>query len=224
MKNILNLFILSLKIKKTAIGIAVMEKSIMLRTFCTLLIGLFMTFGANLKADQGKTQDKPLVIVFLGAPGSGKGTQAVELSKALGIPHISTGDLFRENIKNQTDLGQQAKSFLDKGQLVPDSLVFDILFDRISKPDCAKGYILDGTPRTNAQAHELEDSLRDKARIVVFNFKISDAEVIKRLAGRMVCRVCGRVIIKIPIPQKHLVCATLMVESSISAQMTKKML
>ncbi len=145
---------------------------------------------------------EPTVIILLGPPGSGKGTQAVELSKAFGIPQISTGDLFRENIKNETPLGKEAKSYLDKGALVPDELVLDLLFDRTQKPDCAKGYLLDGFPRTTAQAHELEDSLRGKVHFIVFNLKVPDSEVIRRLSGRLVCKQCNRVYHKDTTPPK----------------------
>lgn len=153
-------------------------------------------------ANTPSTNEKPIVIILLGAPGSGKGTQAVELSRAFKLPHISTGDLFRENIKNETPIGQQVKSYLDKGALVPDELVFDILFDRISKPDCQKGYILDGFPRTSAQAHELEDSLRNKAQFAIFNLKVDDDVVIRRLSGRLVCKKCNRVYHKDSNPPK----------------------
>ena len=136
---------------------------------------------------------KPLVIIMLGAPGSGKGTQAVQLSKELGIPHISTGDLLRENIKNGTELGKQAKAYMDKGQLSPDELILDILFDRIARPDCANGYILDGVPRNTSQAHEIEDTLRGKARFLVVNLKVADDEVVRRLSGRLTCKQCNRI-------------------------------
>lgn len=173
----------------------------MLTKIFSILLGLFM-ITSHAKAENKTSPEKPTVIILLGAPGSGKGTQSLELSKILGLPHISTGDLFRENIKLDTDLGRQAKSYLEKGALVPDELVFDILFDRISKPDCTKGYILDGFPRTSAQAHELEDTLRNKANFIVFNLKVSDAEVIRRLSGRLICKKCGRIYHKDTNPPK----------------------
>jgi len=139
------------------------------------------------------TPGQPLVVILLGAPGSGKGTQAVELAKMFEIAHISTGDLFRENIKKETELGKKAKAFIEKGQLVPDELVFDMLFDRLSRPDCQKGYILDGFPRTKAQAKKLQEKLKGHAKILVFNLVVSDEEVIRRLSGRLTCKVCGKV-------------------------------
>jgi adenylate kinase len=173
----------------------------MLQKVFSILLGLFM-ITSQAKAENKNPSDKPTVIILLGAPGSGKGTQSVELSQHLGLPHISTGDLFRESIKNDTDLGKKAKSYLDRGALVPDELVFDILFDRISKPDCTKGYILDGFPRTSAQAHELEDTLRNKANFIIFNLKVPDEELIRRLSGRLICKKCGRIYQKDTNPPK----------------------
>ena len=99
-------------------------------------------------------------IVMLGAPGAGKGTQAIKIAEKYGLPHISTGDIFRYNIKNNTELGLKAKEYIDKGQLVPDELTVSILLDRVSKDDCARGYILDGYPRTIPQAEVLEEALK----------------------------------------------------------------
>ncbi len=135
--------------------------------------------------------EKSTVIILLGSPGSGKGTIAAELSKQKNIPHISTGDLFYQNVKNKTDLGLQAQQFLNKGLLVPDNLVLDILYDRISQPDCAKGYILDGIPRNIAQVHELEDYLRHKAEVLAVKLQVSDEVAISRLTGRMLCEKCN---------------------------------
>jgi len=160
-----------------------------------------MVSGFTLNASPNDEQ-KPLVIILLGAPGSGKGTQATELAKSYSLPHISTGDLFRDNIKNGTPLGQKAKSFIDKGQLVPDSLVFDMLFDRLGKPDCQKGYILDGFPRNVSQAETLKGKLQDKVRLSIFNLKISDDEVIKRLTSRLTCKKCGHIFNTINTPPK----------------------
>lgn len=163
----------------------------MLRNLCILLVGFTMAmFHSNAQVPSKET--KPLVIILLGPPGSGKGTQAVELTQYFNLPHISTGDLFRDNIRNQTELGKEAQYYLDKGALVPDSLVFDILFDRISQADCKNGYLLDGFPRTSAQAHELEDTLNGKVNFLVFNLNVPDQEVIRRLEGRLVCKKCGR--------------------------------
>jgi len=99
-------------------------------------------------------------IVMLGAPGAGKGTQAIKIAEKYGLPHISTGDIFRYNIKNNTELGLKAKEYMDKGQLVPDELTVSILLDRVAKDDCANGYILDGYPRTIPQAKVLEEALK----------------------------------------------------------------
>lgn len=126
----------------------------------------------------------PLVIILLGPPGSGKGTQAVRMSKELRIPHISTGDLFRENIGKNTELGKKAKTYTESGQLVPDQLVLEMVFDRVSKPDCLKGYLLDGCPRTVFQAEALEEHLKN-VNHVVLNLDVSDEVIEKRIAGRL---------------------------------------
>lgn len=126
-------------------------------------------------------------IIFLGAPGSGKGTHATRVKTELGVPHISTGDIFRENIKGGTPLGVLAKSYIDKGALVPDEVVIKIVEDRLSKDDCKKGFILDGFPRTIEQA----EALKKIATIdVVINLVVDDEAIVKRVAGRRMCR-CG---------------------------------
>ncbi|MBX7065823.1 MAG: adenylate kinase [Parachlamydiales bacterium] len=135
---------------------------------------------------------KPLVVILMGPPGAGKGTHAGPLSGQLGIPHISTGDLFRENIRAETPLGKQAKGFMDKGNLVPDELVLDMLFDRVARVDCKGGYILDGFPRTIPQAKALDIRLADKVQLVVLNFNLPDAAIIERVTGRIACKDCGR--------------------------------
>lgn len=128
-------------------------------------------------------------IIFLGAPGAGKGTQAELVSKALQIPTISTGVILREAIKNGTPLGVSAQSYIEKGQLVPDELVIDILKARISQSDCDNGYILDGFPRTIAQAEALDNMgvVIDK----VVNIYVPDEKIVERLAGRRSCGGCG---------------------------------
>lgn len=148
-------------------------------------IGVFIT--GIVRADP----PKPLVVVLLGPPGAGKGTHAVELSKKLNLPHISTGDLFRENLKNKTPLGDKAKSYMDKGQLVPDQLVLDMLFDRISQKDCASGYILDGFPRTIDQAKAFDERIDKKANALTINLNIEDKPLVERITGRVVCKNCG---------------------------------
>ena len=128
-------------------------------------------------------------IIFLGAPGAGKGTQAEIVAKKAGIPTISTGVILREAIKNKTPLGVSAQSYIEKGQLVPDELVIDILTDRLSQDDCKNGYILDGFPRTIAQAEAL-----DKMNITidkVVNIYVPDDKIVERLAGRRSCGGCG---------------------------------
>ena len=130
------------------------------------------------------SSDLPQVVIILGAPASGKGTQAVQLAKALNIPHISTGDLLRENISKNTELGKKAKNYMDEGKLVPDDLVLAILFDRISRKDANHGYILDGFPRTIAQAETLEKKLPPKATVTVLNLVVSDETIMKRALGR----------------------------------------
>jgi len=126
-------------------------------------------------------------IIFLGAPGAGKGTMAVRLTESLKIPHISTGDIFRANIRENTELGKKAKSYMDKGQLVPDELVIDIVKDRLKKSDCLNGFLLDGFPRTIPQA----EALGKFAKIdIVINLEVKDEVIIERLAGRRACK-CG---------------------------------
>ena len=102
------------------------------------------------------------VVILLGAPGAGKGTQARRLAESLGMPHVSTGDLFRENLGQGTELGQKAKGYMEAGQLVPDDLVVDMLFDRVGRPDCQEGYLLDGFPRTVSQAQSLAERLSQR--------------------------------------------------------------
>jgi adenylate kinase len=133
------------------------------------------------------------VIILLGPPGSGKGTQAVRLAKQLNIPHISTGDLFRENLSKQTDLGKKVKTFMDSGHLVPDELVLDMLFDRVSKQDCVAGYLLDGFPRTIPQAQSFDAHLSPNDELIVLNLDVADDVIIKRIAGRLSCKSCGAI-------------------------------
>jgi len=128
-------------------------------------------------------------LIFLGPPGAGKGTMATRVADTAGIPHISTGDIFRYNIKNETDLGKRVKSILDSGELVPDELTIELVQDRLTQSDATKGYILDGFPRTIPQADALTGfSSIDK----VINFNLNDEEVVKRLSGRRVHPGSGR--------------------------------
>jgi len=127
-------------------------------------------------------------MILLGPPGAGKGTMAVRIKEALNIPHISTGDLFRAAIKNQTELGVKVKAIIDRGDLVPDELTVALVKERLSEGDTAKGYILDGFPRTAGQA----DALAAFSPVdVVINFTVKEEEVIRRLSGRRLCRECG---------------------------------
>ena len=132
-------------------------------------------------------------LVILGAPGAGKGTQAVNLAEKLKVPHISTGDIFRSNIKNGTPLGKLAKEYIDKGALVPDEVTIGIVKDRLQQEDCKNGFILDGFPRTIPQAENLDSALADMGTALdhVLNISVDDETIIRRLAGRRVCPECN---------------------------------
>ncbi|MCQ2535284.1 MAG: adenylate kinase [Clostridia bacterium] len=132
-------------------------------------------------------------IIMLGAPGAGKGTQAKMIAEKYSIPHVSTGDIFRANIKNGTDLGKEAKSYMDKGELVPDELTVRILLDRVAQEDCKNGYVLDGFPRTIPQAEVLQSELNKQGTDVDFaiNVDVPDENIIKRMSGRRACVTCG---------------------------------
>ena len=132
-------------------------------------------------------------IIMLGAPGAGKGTQAKMIADKYQVPHISTGDIFRANIKNGTELGKKAKEFMDKGQLVPDELTVEILLDRVAQDDCKNGYVLDGFPRTIPQADVLDKELTklgDKVDYAI-NVDVPDENIIRRMSGRRACLKCG---------------------------------
>ena len=134
-----------------------------------------------------------LKIIMLGAPGAGQGTQAKKIAAKYSIPHISTGDIFRANIKNNTELGQKAKTYMDKGELVPDELVVDLIMDRFKEPDCANGYVLDGFPRTIPQAEALDKALNAQNESVDYaiNVEVPDENIINRMSGRRACVGCG---------------------------------
>ena len=143
-------------------------------------------------------------IIMLGAPGAGKGTQAKMLADKYGIPHISTGDIFRANIKNGTELGKKAKEYMDQGQLVPDELTCDLVVDRIQQDDCKKGYILDGFPRTIPQAECLDKALaelNDKMDYAI-NVEVPDEAIVTRMSGRRACVACGATYHLVHIPTK----------------------
>ena len=132
-------------------------------------------------------------IVMLGAPGAGKGTQAIKIADKYDIPHISTGDIFRANIKGGTELGQKAKSYIDKGELVPDEVTIGMLLDRIAQDDCKNGYVLDGFPLTIPQAESLTEALKSQGDRIDFalNIDVPDEAIIKRMSGRRACPKCG---------------------------------
>ena len=132
-------------------------------------------------------------IVMLGAPGAGKGTQAIKIADKYDIPHISTGDIFRANIKGGTELGQKAKSYIDKGELVPDEVTIGMLLDRIAQDDCKNGYVLDGFPRTIPQAESLTEALKSQGDQIDFalNIDVPDEAIIERMSGRRACPKCG---------------------------------
>ena len=137
-------------------------------------------------------KQKQLNVILLGAPGAGKGTQAVTMSKKLGLVHIATGDLFRKEQESGSDLGKIAKSYMEKGQLVPDDITVKMLLGRIAAPDCVKGVILDGFPRTLEQAKALDKALVAEGRGIdkVLYIKVSTKELLRRLSGRWICRNC----------------------------------
>jgi len=136
---------------------------------------------------------KIMKIIMLGAPGAGKGTQAKKIASKYGIPHISTGDIFRANIKAGTELGKKAKSYMDQGLLVPDELTCDLVVDRISQPDAANGYVLDGFPRTIPQAECLTDALKNLGGQVDYaiDVDVPDENIVNRMSGRRACLKCG---------------------------------
>jgi len=133
-----------------------------------------------------------MYIIFLGAPGAGKGTQAAELAKKLGLVHVATGDLFRQALERGTDLGLKAKSYMEKGVLVPSQITIDMVLERLSEPDCTKGAILDGFPRNLEQAEALDKALAQQGKSIdnMVYIKVSEEELLKRLSGRWICRQC----------------------------------
>ena len=132
-------------------------------------------------------------IIMLGAPGAGKGTQAKKIASKYSIPHISTGDIFRANIKNGTELGNKAKTYMDQGLLVPDELVVDLVVDRVNQEDCANGYVLDGFPRTIPQAEALDKALMEMGQSIDYaiNVEVPDENIVQRMSGRRACVNCG---------------------------------
>ncbi|NCB42360.1 MAG: adenylate kinase [Clostridia bacterium] len=149
------------------------------------------------------------IVVLLGPPGAGKGTQASKIAKKYSIPHISTGDIFRHNVKEGTPLGKKAKSYMDQGHLVPDELVCDLVEDRLSQSDCVNGYLLDGFPRTVFQAQHFDQSLENSNHEIslVLDIRVSEDILLSRMIGRRICKNCGKLyhIVNMP-PQKDGIC------------------
>jgi adenylate kinase len=148
--------------------------------------------GTAVALSPAQTARPSLDLVLLGGPGSGKGTQAEQLTKRLNLPHIATGDLFRENLKHQTELGRLAKTYMDRGELVPDDVTESMVQERLARPDTADGFILDGFPRTLPQAEALTEMLTEMQRRLagVLYINVSDEEIVRRLSGRLICRNC----------------------------------
>ena len=138
-------------------------------------------------------EEKTMKIIMLGAPGAGKGTQAQMIADKYKVPHISTGDIFRANIKNGTELGMEAKKYMDQGLLVPDELTVKILLDRVAKEDCKDGYVLDGFPRTIPQAEVLDKALAERGESIDYavDVDVPDENIVKRMSGRRACLSCG---------------------------------
>lgn len=156
-----------------------------------------------------RPQEVKMKIIMLGAPGAGKGTQAKMIAEKYGLPHISTGDIFRANIKNGTELGKEAKEYMDKGLLVPDELTVRLLLDRVAQDDCKNGYVLDGFPRTIPQAEVLDEKLSELGEKVDYaiNVDVPDENIVNRMSGRRACLSCGATyhIVSIP-PKKEGIC------------------
>ena len=151
-----------------------------------------------------KGKVKNMKIIMLGAPGAGKGTQAKMIADKYAIPHISTGDIFRANIKNGTELGQKAQTYMSQGLLVPDELVVDLVVDRVKQDDCKNGYVLDGFPRTIPQAESLDAALAklDEKIDYAINVEVPDENIIARMSGRRACVSCGATYHIVHIPTK----------------------
>lgn len=162
-----------------------------------IFLGIFLfliTFITFSMADIAmNSNNQKTVVILLGAPGSGKGTQAKKISEKLNLPHISTGDLFRENLSKGTPLGLKAKSYMESGNLVPDEIVIQMLMDRVKADDCKNGYLLDGFPRSIPQAEALQKEFSENTKVIVLNLQVPDEIIIKRIEGRMTCKDCGNI-------------------------------
>ena len=145
-----------------------------------------------------------MYLILLGAPGTGKGTQADIIAERFRWPHISTGDMLREAVARGTDLGKQAKAYMDRGELAPDDLVIAMLVERIGQSDCQSGFLLDGFPRNLAQAEALDRALADASKAIdlAINITVPDAELVRRLSGRWLCRDCGAIYHQVTSPPR----------------------
>ena len=152
-----------------------------------------LRYGSSLTVTICERKEFVMRLIMLGAPGAGKGTQAAKVAESLHIPHISTGDIFRANIKNGTELGKKAKAFMDAGKLVPDELTCDLVADRLAQSDCSEGFILDGFPRTIPQAEALEEVLTKLGTKIDYavNIDVPDEAIVSRMSGRRACVGCG---------------------------------
>ena len=152
-----------------------------------------LRYGSSLAVTICERKEFVMRLIMLGAPGAGKGTQAAKVAESLHIPHISTGDIFRANIKNGTELGKKAKAFMDAGKLVPDELTCDLVADRLAQSDCSEGFILDGFPRTIPQAEALEEVLTKLGTKIDYavNIDVPDEAIVSRMSGRRACVGCG---------------------------------
>lgn len=151
----------------------------------TSVLSIFLFFGTFLSAEQN-------ILVFLGPPGAGKGTICSKLSSASRLPHISTGDLLREEVKAEGALRDELQTYMSTGQLVPDDVILKVLMKRIEKDDCAKGFILDGFPRTKSQAEKFVAAFPQKDKLIFVNVSINDEIILERLQGRLICKDCSK--------------------------------
>lgn len=149
------------------------------------ILSTFLFLGSFLSAEQN-------ILVFLGPPGAGKGTICSKLSSTSHLPHISTGDLLREQLKSEDPLSNELRSYMSQGQLVPDEVILKVLMKRVQKDDCSKGFILDGFPRTKSQAEKLVAAFPQKDHLIFVNVSISDDAILERLQGRLICQNCSR--------------------------------
>ncbi len=157
----------------------------MKRILLKIIFSLCLLAGSQIFAEQN-------ILVFLGPPGAGKGTMSKKLSQASNLPHISTGDLLREKSKQENSMAEEIKGFMASGQLVPDDLIVKVLLQRVKNNDCAKGFILDGFPRTKAQAEKLTSAFPQKDHLIFVNVTVGDNTILERLQGRLICKNCSK--------------------------------